>query len=143
MKRLALLLALAAVNGCGDDDEQRATAAKTPPGCEAAVPKAPKELPDGFPRPSAEVVATSRASDTGTVVDGFVAALPGDVVDDLAGKGELNVLFQEDEGDDAEVTVSDGRHRTAFKLVKACAGGSRFSAVVAAEAGASSETDGR
>ena len=134
MRGRALSGALVAVvlGGCGSDGE-RLTAA-VPAGCEAAAPKTTQALPRELPRPSVEpIAAESRSSDGMSIVQGFVARLPGEVLTDITRRPGLRVIASEDEGSDAELTVTDGRRRTAYKLVRACAEGSRFTAVMVPE----------
>ena len=132
----ALALAAAVAAGCGDDDEDKesASAADVPADCASAAPKESKEIPDELPRPDGTLlVAEARTSDKTTIVQGFVARSPSDARSDLEHADGVRVLDSEDEGNDAEITVSDGKNRTAYKLVRACASGSRFTAVIVPE----------
>jgi hypothetical protein len=126
-----VLIGAAALAGCGSTGE--ATTA-VPPGCESVAPKVAHALPRELPRPSVDPIAAEARSVDGTsIVQGFVARLPSQVLTEITRRPGLRVLASEDEGNDAELTVSDGRSRTAYKLVRACAHGSRFTAVIVPE----------
>ena len=135
MRRAAVIVAAAAVlGGCGSDGPSGV--AGVPAGCEAVAPKVAQALPAALPRPSVEPIASeSRTSDGTSIVQGFVARLPSDVVTDITRRPGLRVIASEDEGNDAELTVTDGHQRTAYKLVRACTAGSRFTAVMVPELG--------
>lgn len=127
----ALLLAAAGLAGCREAPPPRAG---LPAECAPSVPDAPRTLPASFPQPAGRVLAGAPVtSGQMTQVDGFVEGQPGEVVAALAAQPSLTVIAQEDERVDAELTVSDGEHRSIFKLVRACAAGSRFTAVQAPE----------
>ena len=137
MRALALVSAVAmtALAGCGDGkDDQSIATAKVPAGCESAAPKQTQELPSELRRPAGNVlVETVRKDGDSKIVEGFVDTSPSAAVADLARQTELKILDQEDEGEDAEITISDGSNRIAYKLVKACEASSRFTAVIVAE----------
>jgi hypothetical protein len=127
--------ACALLAGCGSGGAA-GPGASVPPGCETAAPDAAQALPASLPRPSGQMMAAETRSAEGTsIVQGFVGRLPSEVLRDLVGRPGLRVLDFEDEGNDAELTVTDGRTRTAYKLVRACATGSRFTAVMVPEPG--------
>jgi len=129
----ALLIATGALAACGDDDDE-AAASKVPRGCEKAASGTPQELPAELPRPAVDPIALqSRSGGEQSIVEGFVARTPSQAIADIEHRPGLKVLFREDEGNDAELTVTDGRTRTAYKLVKACSAGSRFTAVMVPE----------
>ena len=127
---LAIAAAAAVAAGCGDDGARNAS---VPPGCERAAPASGQKLPRELPRPAVEPIAHARSADGQAIVQGFVARLPGQAIADIERRPGMRVLAREDEGADAELTVTDGHSRTAYKLVKACARGSRFTAVIVPE----------
>ena len=128
----AVLAALLAA-GCGSAGDGPVRAA-VPPDCETVAPTAGHALPRDLPRPRGTVLASeARTAGEQAIVQGFVARTPSAARADLTQRAGLRVLFSEDDGADAEVTVTDGRHRTAYKLVRACPSGSRFTAVMVPE----------
>lgn len=136
MRRRAAIAAvlLCTLAGCRAEPEVRQG---FPAACGPSIPENPRPLPATFPRPSGRVL-TGEPSRSGQIlqVTGFVDRQPDDVVGELAGRPGLEVLAREEERFDAEVTVTDGEHRSIFKLVRACPAGSRFTAVQAPEPGA-------
>lgn len=129
---LLVLLGVAAA-GCRADPEPRAG---FPAACGPSVPEAPRPLPATFPQPSGRVLADA-PSRSGQIlqVTGFADRQPNEVVTEIAERPGLTVLAREEEGFDAELTVTDGEHRSILKLVRACAAGSRFTFVQAPEPG--------
>lgn len=128
---MALAALAAIVAGCGSAAQRSAA---VPAGCEGVAPRTAQALPRELPRPAVEPMASeARSADGQSIVQGFVARLPGQAIAEIARRPGMRVLFREDEGNDAELTVTDGRSRTAYKLVKACQAGSRFTAVIVPE----------
>jgi hypothetical protein len=67
--------------------------------------------------------------------EGFVRAEPSAVHRSLVDDPDHEVHFSDDEGFEAEALVSDGEHRTFWKVTRSCRGGSRFVALVSREPG--------
>lgn len=145
---VAVLVAAALAGGCGDDGREMpstppaATDAvlapdgkPVPEGCEKAVPadvvEAPRTLivPAG-PRLLVESAAVRPDDPDLTIVEGYLEGLPDDLVKAFEGVPRATVIFKESEGVDAEVLLSDRRSRNFWKIVRACAEGSRFTALV-------------
>ena len=107
-------------------------------GCESVVPSPTVKTPRGLVVPEGSRIVTGstrkRPDDERiTVVEGYVERLPGDLVKAFEAQKGVQVLFKEDEGFEAELLVSDGRHRAFWKVVRACPSGSRFTALYSAE----------
>jgi len=130
--RPALVLAGTALafGACGSTEREASSAAAgVPVECARAVPVRPLDLPAGFPRPKGTILAEPAQGDNRLrQVRGFVTRLPGDAIADIGRTPGAKVIDSEDEGFDAEVTISAAGRRTFFKFVKVCEAGSRFTA---------------
>lgn len=120
----------------GKTPEQAAAAAGVPADCALSVPVDARPMPPDFPVPEGKVIA-GPAQPSGELlqVTGFVTRSPTQAARDLLRPAGVTKIAYEDEGVDAEVTFSNGRHRVLYKLVRACAAGSRFVALRAPEPG--------
>lgn len=67
---------------------------------------------------------------TATRARGFIAMDPGRFVAEFRARTDVQLLFSENEGFEAEVLVASGTTQTFYKLNKECEGGSRVVAVV-------------
>jgi hypothetical protein len=145
---LAIVLSACGGGDAGDGTAGAPSAAQTPSatpagtavalGCESVVPSPAVKTPRGLVVPDGPRVVTGvtrkRPDDERiTVVEGYVEQLPGDLVKAFEAQKGVRVLFKEDEGFEAELLVSDGRHRAFWKVVRACPAGSRFTALYSAE----------
>jgi hypothetical protein len=129
---LALLL-----GGCGGDDkpaapEKKATAAEEGP-CALARPKKPIPPPEGLITPEGIEVEAIATEVPNQKVTGFLPMTPAGFLAAFGREKRLGILFKESEHRDAEMMVTDGRHRSFWKLTLACPEGSRFTVLTGDE----------
>jgi hypothetical protein len=151
--RLALPAVLAVVlSACGGGDADApadlpvaaesptpvASGEPIPLGCEHVVPQPQIATPRGLIVPrDVRVIAGSRRKRPDdpriTVVEGYVERVPSQLVKAFQGQKGVKILFTEDEEFEAELLVSDGKHRAFWKVVRACLAASRFTALFSTE----------
>ena len=141
-----MLLAAALLAGCGGESA-RPAASPPPAGSAASPPPAGAAVPRGCEKAKPETVITEpiaglvapltpvqfeAAEKTGSAIRarGFVALEPGAFVAEFRARTDVQLLFSENEGFDAEVLVAAGATQTFYKLTQACDGGSEVVAVV-------------
>ena len=148
---VAALAAAGVVAGCGARDPEASSGAAAvdtpaatpdgrtfPEGCESAAPDAPVDAPRGLavPRGSRVLVESVRerpGNERLTIVEGYVEETPDDMVKAFERAPRTKVVFKESEGFEAEVMVRGGGKENFWKVVRACAKGSRFTAVIVAK----------
>lgn len=103
-----------------------------PPGCEKAAPKKVITDPIAGLIPARTPVFYEAVGRTGsaTRARGFVALPPGEFVAEFRARSDVQLLFSENEGFEAEVLVAAGDTQTFYKLTSACDEGSNVVAVV-------------
>jgi hypothetical protein len=140
VRRIVSVLAAASLlaAGCGDDEEStQAATVKTKPGCERIAPAGASKAPAGLHVPDAKVVVGPSKPREGeeqiTIVSGYIELDPSKLAAAFRGHEGWKILFDENDGYDAEVMVTDGTTRNFWKLVRRCEGGSSFTATLAPE----------
>jgi hypothetical protein len=144
VRRGVLVVAAALLAGCGGDGSADAGAptVRVKPGCERIAPPAGGRPATGLLLPRARVVpapSRQRANDPEiTIASGYIELEPAQLLAAFKRRPELKIVFDEDEGFDAEVMVTDGTWRNFWKVVKRCPGGSSFTTTIAPELAAPS-----
>ena len=136
-------MAAALLAGCGGDGSSSTRTGTTspaapapsfevPPGCERAAPKTVVTAPVPGLVASTTPVIFEAVGKTGTATraKGFIAMKPGQFVAEFRARKDVQLLFSENEGFEAEVLVAAGETQTFYKLTSACDGGSEVVAVV-------------
>lgn len=142
MRRAASLAVAAAAlvgSGCGNDESPAVADGSviTRPGCERSAPASAGAAPAGLHLPRARlVIGPSRPRENDrqiTIVNGYIEIDPAQLAQVFRSRPELTILFDENDGFDAEVMVTDGRTRNFWKAVRRCKGGSSFTVTLAPE----------
>ena len=128
MRLLALaLLSLLALSACGGESEaekerEKGKSAFTAT-CEGSALSGDVGLPSGFPKPDGVTYLKTSKAGPSNVVDGTYDGDLGDAYDayETAVKDAgYNILFQEKEEDDAEISYEGGDHTGQIALRDAC-----------------------
>lgn len=134
---VGLVVALAVIAGGCRSAEQPRGVVPVKPGCEGIAPAKPASPVAGLLLPRARVVPApvprSRGDGQITFASGYVEVSPDHLLRAFERRPGIRVLLSESEGFEAEVLVSDGRHRNFWKVLRRCNGGSSFSATIAPE----------
>lgn len=138
-----VLLAALLLAGCGGnaaptrEPESTEEAQQLPPGvpeeCANALPTEKGTDVPGLLAPVDVILGPSAPRGPNVQVTGFVAMAPLDFLKEMKARRGWKILFEENEVSEAELLISDGKHRNFWKVVQACPTGSRFVVLVADE----------
>ena len=136
MRPLIVLSIAALLAGCGggdDGDTASSTAPTEGAPCDLARPKKTVDPPAGLIAPDGIEVEAVSPLPPNQKVTGFLPMTPSAFIAEFDKNTKLGILFREDEGRDAEMMVTDGKHRSFWKLTLACPEGSRFTVLTGKE----------